>query len=376
MKEFPVHKIESLQNATHFANARTASIAQCETSTVEWLALSCSVGKPSVPDQKDMHMKAVVLSEANTLPQIARVDRPAPAASEVVIDVAACGLNFADLLMTRGEYQETPDLPFVMGMEVSGTISFVGKDVESLRPGMRVAAFTGQGGLAEQVCCPASRCVPIPDTLPFTEAAGFLVAYGTSHLALDHRARLQPGESLVVLGAAGGVGLTAVEIGAAMGARVIAVARGTAKLDIARKAGADICLDSEGLDLRAELKSLGGVDVVYDAIGEPLATPALRALRPEGRFLAIGFAGGTVPQFPANILLVKNLTVMGLYWGGYLKFAPRTLTDSLSRLMAWYAQGRLHPHVSHVLPLDQVAEGFELLRSRKSTGKVVIEVAR
>lgn len=320
-------------------------------------------------------MKAVVLGKTNTLPDIVRVDRPTPAAGEVVIDVAACGLNFADLLMTRGEYQETPEMPFVMGMEVSGTIASVGAGVKDMRPGMRVAAFTGQGGLADQVCCAENRCVPIPDILPFVEAAGFLVAYGTSHLALDHRARLQPGESLVVLGAAGGVGLTAVEIGAAMGARVIAVARGPAKLDIARKAGADICLDSEGLDLRAELKSLGGVDVVYDAIGEPLATPALRALRPEGRFLAIGFAGGTVPQFPANILLVKNLTVMGLYWGGYLKFAPHILTDSLSRLMGWYAQGRLHPHVSHVLPLDRVTEGFEILRSRKSTGKVVIEVA-
>ena len=320
-------------------------------------------------------MKAVLLTEANTMPQIAKVDRPSPTAGQVVIDVAACGLNFADLLMTRGQYQERPELPFVMGMEVSGTIASVGAGVENLRPGMRVAAFTGKGGLAEQVCCPANCCVPIPDAMPFTEAAGFLVAYGTSHLALNNRARLQAGESLVVLGAAGGVGLTAVEIGAAMGARVIAVARGTEKLDIARKAGADICLDSEGLDLRAELKTAGGVDVVYDAIGEPLATPALRALRPEGRFLTIGFAGGTVPQFPANILLVKNLTVIGLYWGGYLTFAPQTLTDSLSQLMDWYAQGRLHPHVSNVLPLDQVAEGFELLRSRKSTGKVVIELA-
>jgi NADPH:quinone reductase len=319
-------------------------------------------------------MRAVLLTETDTPPQLVEIPAPQAADGEVVITVAACGLNFADLLMTRSQYQERPDLPFVMGMEVAGTIASVGSGVEGLRPGMRVAAFPGKGGLAEQVCCPADCCVPIPDAMPFTEAAGFIVAYGTSHLALEHRARLQAGETLLVLGAAGGVGLTAVEIGKALGARVIAVARGADKLEIARKAGADLCLDSEGLDLRAALKDAGGVDVVYDAIGEPLATPALRALRPEGRFLAIGFAGGTVPQFPANILLVKNLTVIGLYWGAYLKFAPHALTTSLSKLMGWYATGHLHPHISHTLPLDQFAEGFELLRSRKSTGKVVIGI--
>ena len=319
-------------------------------------------------------MRAVLLTETGVSPRIAEIDSPKAGTGEVVINVAACGLNFADLLMVRGQYQERPQLPFVMGMEVSGTIASVGDGVEGLRPGMRVAAITGKGGLAEQVCCAANCCVAIPDAMSFTEAAGFLVAYGTSHLALSHRAALQKGETLLVLGAAGGVGLTAVEIGVALGARVIAVARGASKLDIARNAGAEICLDSEGLDLRAELKALGGVDVVYDAIGEPLATPALRALRPEGRFLAIGFAGGTVPQFPANILLVKNLTVIGMYWGGYLKFAPHTLTESLAELTRWYAQGRLRPHISHTVPIDQVADGFELLRSRKSTGKVVISI--
>jgi len=321
-------------------------------------------------------MRALVLEQIDSLPAITEIAPPSPDPHDVVVDIAACGLNFADLLMLRGQYQERPPFPFVMGMELSGTITAVGSDVTDLRPGMRVAAFTGQGGLAEQTVCPAARCVPIPDAMSFTEAAGFLVAYGTSHMALHHRAALQPGETLLVLGAAGGVGLTAVEIGVAMGARVIAVARGAGKLDIARSKGATICLDSDGLDLRAEMKALGGVDVVYDAIGEPLATPALRALRPEGRFLAIGFAGGTVPQFPANILLVKNLTVIGLYWGGYLNFAPDTLTGSLATLMQWYAAGKITPHVSHVLPFDQVHDGFELLRSRKSTGKVVIDLTQ
>ncbi|WP_071798889.1 NADPH:quinone oxidoreductase family protein [Natronohydrobacter thiooxidans] len=319
-------------------------------------------------------MRALVLQEIDSPPRLSEIPAPRPAAGEVLISVAACGLNFADLLMQRGQYQERPPLPLVLGMEISGTVIATGDGVTQFRKGERVAAFTGQGGLAEQVACPASRCVPLPDTMSFTDAAGFLVAYGTSHLALAHRARMQPGETLLVLGAAGGVGLTAVEIGAAMGARVIAVARGAEKLAIARAKGAAICLDSDGIDLRAELKALGGVDVVYDAIGEPLATPALRALRPEGRFLAIGFAGGTVPQFPANILLVKNLTVIGLYWGGYLNFAPDALTGSLAELMGWYAAGRIAPHVSHVLPLERVADGFALLRDRKSTGKVVIDL--
>ena len=321
-------------------------------------------------------MRALILDKVDSPPELKDIDPPAPGPDEVLVDVAACGLNFADLLMVRGQYQERPPLPFTMGMELAGTIRSVGKDVTHLRAGMRVAAFTGQGGLAEQAVCPAARCVQIPDTMPFAQAAGFLVAYGTSHLALAHRAALQPDETLLVLGAAGGVGLTAVEIGAAMGARVIAVARGAEKLDIARSKGATICLDSEGLDLRAEMKALGGIDVVYDAIGEPLATPALRALRPEGRFLAIGFAGGTVPQFPANILLVKNITVIGLYWGGYLKFAPDALTGSLTTLMEWFDAGKIAPHVSHMVPLDQVHDGLELLRSRKSTGKVVITVTQ
>ncbi len=320
-------------------------------------------------------MRAVRLAALDTPPGLTQTRRPEPAKGEIAIDVAACGLNFADLLMITGQYQERPALPFTMGLEVAGRVASVGPGVTAFWPGQRVAAFTGQGGLAERVVCPANRCVPVPDTMPPAEAAGFLIAYGTSHLALAHRAQLRAGESLLVLGAAGGVGLTAVEIGAAMGARVIAVARGQDKLQIARQAGAAVCLDSSTVDLRAELKALGGIDVVYDAIGEPLATPALRALRPEGRFLAIGFAGGKVPQFPANILLVKNLTVIGLYWGGYLTFAPDALTGSLRTLMDWYEQGRIRPHISHILPFERFAEGFELLRNRKSTGKIVIEIA-
>lgn len=317
-------------------------------------------------------MRALVLTSTDTPPSLTDLPRPDPAPGEIRLRIRACGLNFADLLMARGQYQERPDLPFVMGMEVAGEIEALGEGVSGLQPGQRVAAFAGQGGLAEYGCFPADRCLPIPDSMPFEHAAAFLIAYGTSHVALDHRARLARGETLLVLGAAGGVGLTAVEIGARMGARVAAMARGPEKLEIARQAGAEILIDSDGADLKTAFKALGGVDVVYDAVGEPAASAALRALRPEGRYLTIGFAGGQVPQFPANLLLVKNIDVIGLYWGGYAAFRPGVIAGSLKTLMGWYAEGGLHPHVSHALPLERAAEGMELMRSRRSTGKVVI----
>jgi len=319
-------------------------------------------------------MRAFVLTSTEIPPALTELPLPEPAPGEIRVKIHACGLNFADLLLTRGQYQERPPLPFVLGMEVAGEVDALGEGVEGLRPGQRVAAFAAMGGLAEFGCYPAAGCLPIPDAMSFEHAASFMVAYGTSHVALDHRARLQPGETLLVLGAAGGVGLTAVEIGHRMGARVVAVARGADKLRIAQQAGAEVLIDSDDTDLRTAFKALGGVDVVYDAVGEPAASAALRALRPEGRYLVIGFAGGQVPQFPANLLLVKNIDVIGLYWGGFAAFRPQVITDSLRTLMGWYARGQLHPHVSHTLPLSRAAEGMELIRSRKSTGKVVITV--
>ena len=317
-------------------------------------------------------MRAFVLASTETPPALTECPVPEPQPGEIRVRIRACGLNFADLLMAKGTYQEIPPMPFVMGMELAGEVDAVGEGVSRLSPGQRVAVFSGQGGLAEYGCFPAARCLPIPDSMPFEHAAGFMVAYGTSHIGLKHRARLKAGETLLVLGAAGGVGLTAVEIGAKLGARVVAVARGAEKLKVAKAAGASVLIDSEGEDLKAAFKALGGVDVVYDAVGEPAASAALRALRPEGRYVVIGFAGGTVPQFPANILLVKNIDVIGLYWGGYSGFAPEALTDSLAELMKMYDEGGLHPHVSHALPLEKTAEAMELMRSRASTGKVVI----
>lgn len=317
-------------------------------------------------------MRAFQVTSHSTPATVSDLPIPTPAAGEIRLRIGACGLNFADLLMQKGTYQDTPALPFVGGMEVAGTVEAHGPGVDSPAIGTRVAVFGGQGGLAEFGCFDARRAIEIPDSMSFEEAAAFVVAYGTSHVALDYRARLQPGETLLVLGAAGGVGLTAIEIGKLMGANVIACARGADKLEIAREVGADHLIDAQSEDIRAAVKALGGADVVYDPVGGDQFKAAFRACNPEARLLPIGFASGDVPSIPANHLLVKNLTVMGFYWGGYMGFRPEIITDSLATLFQWYSQGRLHPHISHSLPLERTAEAMELLRSRKSTGKVVV----
>ena len=317
-------------------------------------------------------MKAFRVTEFGTDPSVVEIEDPAPGPGEVLLDIHACGLNFADLLMAKGTYQDTPEPPFTLGMEVCGTVVAQGEGVSSPSVGTRVAVFGGQGGMAERGVFPAALCRAVPQGMSDEEAAGFMVAYGTSHLALTRRARLKPGETLLVTGASGGVGLTAVEIGKAMGARVIAVARGAEKLKVAQAAGADHLIDSETADLKAELKALGGVDVVYDPVGGAAMKPILAACMREARIIVIGFASGDLPALPANILLVKNIDVIGFYWGGYLAFAPEVLTESLAELMQWHAEGRLTPHISHALPLDRAGEALELMRSRASTGKVVV----
>ncbi len=317
-------------------------------------------------------MRAFQVLSAGQAAALTDCPTPEPGAGEIRVKIEACGLNFADLLMEEGKYQDTPQAPFVLGMEVAGVVDALGPGVAGPAAGTRVAVFGGQGGLAEYGCFPADRAVPLPDAMSAEDAAAFQIAYGTSHLALDHRARMQPGETLLVLGAAGGVGLTAVEIGKLMGATVIACARRQDKLEIARQAGADHLIDAKTEDIRDRVKALGGADVVYDPVGGEQWQAAFRACNPEARLLPIGFASGDVPQIPANHLLVKNLSVLGVYWGGYLKFRPEAVTGSLRTLLGWYQDGRLKPHVSHVLPLERAREGLELLRSRKSTGKVVI----
>lgn len=319
-------------------------------------------------------MRAYVSTDPTAPPGFADMPLPVPGAGEVRVRIAACGLNFADLLMAKGEYQEKPARPVTLGLEISGTVDAVGDDTIGLAPGQRVAVYAGHGGLAEFGVFPAARCIPLPENMSFADAAGFQIAYGTSHLALSRTARMQKGERLLVLGAAGGVGLTAVEIGKVMGAEVIACARGAEKLAHAKAAGADHLIDSEADDLRDRVKALGGADVVYDPVGGPAFVDAMRACNPEARMVLIGFASGALPDIKPNHLLVKNISVHGFYWGGFLKFNSEALTESLAQLFAWHTAGRIKPHISHLLPFEKVKDGFELIRSRTSTGKVVITI--
>lgn len=320
-------------------------------------------------------MRAMQVTAYDQPLSMQEVDIPTPKAGEVLVRIDTCGMNFGDTLMIKGTYQEKPPLPFTIGMELAGTVTEVGADVTSVTKGQRIAAYTGFGGLAEYAAVPAEICVPIPDEMSSVDAAAFLIAYGTSHVALDFKAGLKAGERLLVLGASGGVGLTAVELGKLMGAEVIACARGADKLAVCKAAGADHLIDSETDDIRSIVKGLGGADVVYDPVGGDQFKAALRACNPEARLLPLGFASGEVPQIPANILLVKNLTVMGVYWGGYAKLRPSVLTDSFKTLFDWYVDGKLKPHVSNVLPLDRANDALDLLRTRKATGKVVVQTA-
>jgi len=302
------------------------------------------------------------------------IDVPIPevGANQILIRTAACALNFADLLMIRGTYQETPTLPFTLGMEVAGDVAAVGSKVTNFKVGDRAAAFAGSGGLAELCAVDTSRCLKILNNLSFETAASALISYGTSHLALTHRAKIKPGETLLVLGAAGGVGLTAVEIGTALGARVIAVARGQNKLEVCRARGAEITIDSSRENMVSIIKELGGVDVVYDPVGGDPFIAALKCCKPEARYLTIGFASGNIPQIKANHLLVKNVDVMGFYWGGYLNFAPDMLSKSLTQAMEMIAKGLLKPHISAVYDFDRILVALDHLKDRKSTGKLVI----
>lgn len=323
-------------------------------------------------------MQAWLIPAPGAEPRKITLPDPIPAQGEVLVRVAAAGLNFADLLAIAGRYQVRQAGPFIPGMEFSGRIEATGPHTPGFPPGTRVLGTCQAGALAERLVLPAAGLALVPSDMPLDEAAGFPIAYGTSHLALTWKAALQPGETLFVTGAAGGVGLTAVEIGKRLGARVIASARGAARLAVARAAGADVLIDSDAADLAADLKDRlraeGGLDVVFDAVGGPAFDAALRACKPDGRLLAIGFASGDVPQVPTNLLLVKNLAVIGFWYGGYQTHAPDRVAASLAKLLAWRAAGLLRPHIGTVLPFDALPEGLDLLRSRTATGKVVIRV--
>jgi NADPH:quinone reductase len=326
---------------------------------------------------KGARMRAVVCREWGGPDKLVVEDMPAPAIREgaVRIAVRAAGINFADLLLISGQYQEKPAFPFIPGMEASGTVTEVGAGVNTLRVGDRVMALSGTGAFAEEIVVDAGRVYAIPGKMDFISAAAFPVTYGTSHGAFDWRAHLQPGEWLLVFGAAGGVGLTAVEIGKAMGARVIACASSPEKLDVARQHGADHLIDYSREDIRERVKAITGgrsADVIYDPVGGDAFDAALRSIAWGGRVIIIGFASGRIPQVPANIILVKNIDVVGFYWGSHQQRRPDLIRDSYSRLLSWFEEGRLKPHVSHQFDLRDAGVAMELLRRRQSTGKVVL----
>ncbi|RJE86470.1 NADPH:quinone oxidoreductase family protein [Paracoccus onubensis] len=306
-------------------------------------------------------------------PAIEELSPPIRSQDEVLLRMHCAALNFADLLQARGEYQERVQPPFVPGLEGAGEV-LEAPDGSGLIPGDRVAVCYS-GTLAQMIAVPQDACIKIPRRMSFEQAAGFQIAYGSSHLALTGLARLQPDETLVVLGAAGGVGLTAVEIGHALGARVIGVVRGADKLQTVTDAGAEMVIDSaECTDLRAELRKAGGVHVVYDPVGGTAGKQAFGALRRGGRFLVIGFASGTPPELPLNHALVKNIAIHGFYWGGYRELNPTALRQSLEELFALFDKGKLTPVAGEILPLSRLADGYEMLRSRKAVGKILISM--
>jgi NADPH:quinone reductase len=322
-------------------------------------------------------MRAVLCKEWGGPEKLVVEEVPSPAIrpGAVRVTIHAAGINFADLLLVSGQYQEKPPLPFAPGSEAAGVVTEVGSGVTDLKIGDRVMVISGGGAYAEQVVVDVPRVYPIPAGMDFAAAAGFPVAYGTSHGAFAWRAHLQPGEWLLVHGAAGGVGLTAVEIGKAMGARVIACASGPEKLAVAREHGADHLIDYSREDIRERVKEITGgrgADVIYDPVGGDVFDASLRAIAWGGRIIIIGFASGRIPQIPANIALVKNFDAIGFYWGSYQKHKPELIRESYAQLFRWFGEGKLKPHVSHQLDLKDVAHAMTLLGRRQSTGKVVL----
>jgi NADPH2:quinone reductase len=304
---------------------------------------------------------------------VAAPESPGP--GEVLIDVAAAGVNFADLLITAGKYQERPIPPFIPGFEIAGRVRAVGPGVRGLKPGERVLALLDRGGFAEQAIARDADCFVLPAAMDFATAAGFAIAYGTSHGALTWKAALKPGELLLVLGAAGGVGLTAVEIGKALGARVVACAGGAEKLAIAKAHGADHVIDYREENLRVRLREIadgGGADVVYDPVGGDSFEVALRSTNWNGRLIVVGFAGGKVQQIPANILLVKNLSVHGFYWGSYRQRQPALLAPAFAQMFGWWEQGRLRPRISERFDLAEAKSALAIVAERRATGKIVL----
>ena len=328
-----------------------------------------------------------ILSKAVGGPEtlsLEEMEDPTPGRGQVIIEVKAVGINFPDVLIIEDKYQFKPQRPFAPGGEIAGVVDVVGEGVTGFRRGDRVLAMTGWGGLQERVAVHAGRCMKIPDAMPFTEAAGFLMTYGTAYYALKDRAGLKPGETLFIPGAAGGVGSAAVELGKAMGARVVAAASTNDKVQFALDLGADngLIYPSGEMDKAAQKELSGeiklacgrdGPDVVLDVVGGGYAEPALRAMDWNGRFLVVGFPAG-IPSLPLNLTLLKSVSVIGVFWGAHVEREPELHAANMADLTRLYTEGKIRPRVSEMFPFARAGEAIAALGDRRATGKVVVEI--
>ena len=322
-------------------------------------------------------MKAALCSHFCTPDELEFTDIEEPRAGpgEAVVRVKSAALNFFDTLIIAGKYQHKPPFPFSPGAEFAGLVESIGAGVSGLAPGDRVMGNIGWGAAREMVAVPAQQLVKMPDGLDFDRAAGLTVTYGTTLYALQERAELKSGETLAVLGASGGTGLAAIEIGKIMGARVIACASSDDKLAFARKHGADEAVNYGREDLRGALKTLGGehgINVVYDPVGGPYAEPAVRSLAWQGRYLVVGFAAGEIPKLPLNLVLLKSCDIRGVLWGSWVRREPEAQRALMTQIVAWCAQGKLSAHVHAVYPLSDIAAALKTFADRTVLGKIVL----
>lgn len=326
-------------------------------------------------------MKALLCEAYGSIDSLVlkNVETPVIGPHQILLDVHAAGANFPDTLIIQGKYQIKPDFPFSPGGEAAGVVAAVGTEVSHLKVGDRVMALTGWGSFAEQVAVDASNVLPMPEHMDFITGAAFSMTYGTSMHALVQRGKLQEGETLLVLGASGGVGLAAVEIGKALGARVIAAASSAEKLAVAKAAGADELINYSNQDLRERLEEIvgkKGVDVIYDPVGGELFEPAFRSLAWNGRLLVVGFASGTIPSLPANLALLKGAALVGVFWGTFSRREPQVNFANFQQLFAWHKEGIVKPLISQVLPLDEATTLLHMLTERKAVGKLVVSVRK
>jgi NADPH2:quinone reductase len=322
-------------------------------------------------------MKAVLCKEYGPPESLVleEVASPQPSKGQVVVSVKSCGVNFPDTLIIQGKYQFKPAMPFSPGGEVAGVVKEVGEGVDNFKVGDRVIVSAVFGGFAEEIVADTNRVLPMPARVDFVPASAFMLTYGTSYYALKDRAQIKPGETLLVLGAAGGVGLAAVELGKLLGAQVIAAASSDEKLAVCRQYGADEVINYASEDLKERVKTLSGgkgVDVIYDPVGGEYSEAALRGMAWGGRFLVIGFAAGEIPRIPLNLTLLKSCSIVGVFWGAFTEREPKQNQENIRQLLGWLAEGKLKPHISATYPLSQTAQALNDMLQRKVQGKVVL----